>query len=272
MTYHDFTQPFPRAFTDRAVAHGGTAILTWEPMVAGAGPIQPAYTLASIYNGVHDAYLQSWIDAIWGTSYSDKFIIRFAHEMNGTWYPWSEAVNGNATGDYKRAFDYVVDKFNSAGLWQKVLWQWCPNIPFNGSIPLPGLFPSAGRANLVGLDGFNFGTTDQYSRWKSPQELLNPGLAALRAVASGTSIIISEISCAPSENRTDQTKEGWITEMVRFLEKDQGDVIGFAWFNERKFDEVSLGQTEPTDWRLDATDASIRAMKNALVRVRTGTG
>ena len=41
--------------------------------------------------------------------------IRFAHEMNGNWYPWSESRSGNRPGDYVQAWRHVHDIFTRVG-------------------------------------------------------------------------------------------------------------------------------------------------------------
>ena len=55
-------------------------------------------------------------------------MIRFAHEMNGTWYPWAEGVNGNGPGDYVAAWRHVVGVFRRAKV-SNVTWTWAPTCP-----------------------------------------------------------------------------------------------------------------------------------------------
>jgi hypothetical protein len=264
--YADWTQPFPTTAVANIAAKGSRPVITWEPMVAGAGVTQPSYTLASIISGAHDAYIDQWITSIMAYS-GPKLILRFAHEMNGNWYPWSEQVNGNSAGQYVQAWQHVVSRMNAQGVWEKADFLWCPNTPYTGSTPLAGLYPGTTFTTFAGLDCFNFGTTDAYSSWKTPWETIGPGLNAVRAVAPGKSIIITEIASVESEGAN--TKAAWITELIRSLHVDQGDVWAFLWFNERKFDELNLGQTAPTDWRLESSLASITAMKDALATRRS---
>jgi hypothetical protein len=88
---------FPAADASRIAATGAVPELTWEPWDPTAGLDQPAYALDTIAAGAHHAYLNRWAKQVkaWG----GPLVIRFAHEMNGNWYPWAEGVNGNGPGD-----------------------------------------------------------------------------------------------------------------------------------------------------------------------------
>ena len=72
-----------------------------------------------------DSYLRSWADGIRSLGY--PVAIRFAHEMNGDWYPWCEKVNGNQPGDYVKAWRHVHDVFRPRGA-TNVIWVWSPNV------------------------------------------------------------------------------------------------------------------------------------------------
>jgi len=103
--------------------HGSIPLVTWEP---GDGEVlnkanQPAYSLKNIINGNFDSYITQWarLAKAWG----NPFFLRFAHEMNGNWYPWSEGVNGNATGDYAKAWRHVHDIFVREGV-TNATWVW----------------------------------------------------------------------------------------------------------------------------------------------------
>ena len=49
-----------------------------------------------IIGGAHDDYIRAWAEGVRDLGY--PLAIRFAHEMNGDWYPWSEQANGNRRG------------------------------------------------------------------------------------------------------------------------------------------------------------------------------
>jgi len=125
--HEDFLQAPPIAELDAVRARGAVPLLTWEPWAWGGGLEQPAYSLDRITGGDYDARILQWGQsmAAWG----QPVMLRFAHEMNGNWYPWAEGVNGNQAGDYVHAWQHVHDLVASTGA-TNVQWVWSPNVPY----------------------------------------------------------------------------------------------------------------------------------------------
>ena len=247
MFYKDFNQPPPIAELDATRSRGATALVTWEPWSWGGPQVdQPDYSLARITAGDFDSYITGWGQqlAAWG----DTVMLRFSHEMNGDWYPWAEGVNTNSAGDYVEAWRHVHDVLAATGA-SNVQWVWSPNIPYWGSTDLAGLYPGAGYVDVVALDGYNWGTSQSWSTWTSPQELFEPGLTQLRALAPGKPIIIGETS----SSELGGSKALWNTALVSYLAA-QSDVMGFVYFNLNK--EV--------DWRINSSSSSATAFAEAL--------
>jgi hypothetical protein len=232
---------FPAADASRVVAAGAVPELTWEPWDPADGVDQPAYTLDRIAAGRHDAYLERWARQIraWGK----PLVIRFAHEMNGDWYPWAEGVNTNGPGDPAAAWRHVVGVFRRAGV-TNVTWSWSANVPYPGSTPLDSLYPGDSWVDRVGLDGYNWGTTQPWSSWQSFGELFGPGVAELRSVASRP-VHVDE-TAAPEGSGGD--KAAWIAGMWKWLD-DHPEVRGVTWFSLHK--EV--------DWRVDSSSEALAA-------------
>jgi hypothetical protein len=250
VSYYDFAQSPPIAGLDSVAARGATSILTWEPWQWGGGVTQPAYSNAQVAAGAYDAYLQQWGAAL--AAWGKPVYIRYAHEMNGDWYPWSDGVNGNAAGSFVTAWRHVHDVVTAAGA-TNVRWIWSPNVPYTGSTPLTSLYPGDEYVDVVALDGYNWGTTQTWSTWLSPSALFGDGLAQLRTIAPGKPIIIGETASAEAGG----SKPGWNTELVSYLQA-QADVTGFVWFDHDK--EV--------DWRIASSSGSASALASALAARR----
>jgi beta-mannanase len=231
-------------------ARGAVPLVTWEPWVAGAGVQQPAYALDRITAGDFDPYLRRWADGL--RAFGRPVLLRFAHEMNGDWYPWAEGVNGNGPGDYVAAWHHVRGVVTGAGA-SNVSWVWSPNVPYTGSVPLPGLYPGAGAVDVVGLDGYNFGTSQSWSSWVRPDVLFGPGLAQLRQLAPGVPVVISETA----SSELGGSKADWVRSLFSYLAV-QPDVTAVVWFHFQK----------ETDWRLDSSSASAAAVREALLARR----
>jgi beta-mannanase len=180
-------------------------------------------------------------------------MIRFAHEMNGDWYPWAEGVNGNQSGDYVAAWQHVHDVVAATGA-TNVQWVWSPNVPYWGSTDLAGLYPGAAYVDVVALDGYNWGTSQSWSSWVAPQDLFGPGIAQLRTLAPGKPILIAETAASELGG----SKAAWNADLVSYLAA-QPDVMGFVWFHLQK----------EADWRINSSDSSASALNSALLARRS---
>jgi hypothetical protein len=140
-------------------SRGAIPLLDWSSrdQSAGGSLTQPNFSLSNIVNGVHDAFITKWAaDAkAWGY----PFFMRFDWEMNGSWFVWSEKVNGNSPGQFVAAWRHVHDIFSSVGA-NNVTWVWCPNIDSGTMIPMASLYPGDAYVDWTALDGYN-----KYSTW-----------------------------------------------------------------------------------------------------------
>jgi beta-mannanase len=80
---------------------------------------QRLYSAAQIAGGRYDAYAATW--AKQAAAYNRHFLIRFAHEMNGDWYPQSVGQSGGTPDDYVAAYRRVRRIFDDSGR-RKPLW------------------------------------------------------------------------------------------------------------------------------------------------------
>lgn len=246
LSYKDFKQPAPIKELEAVRTRGAKTLLTWEPWTWGGGTNQPAYSLDRITAGDFDPYIRKWGQDL--ASWGHPVMLRFGHEMNGNWYPWSEQVNSNGTGDYVNAWRHVHDVVAATGA-SNITWIWNPNVPYWGSTPLTGLYPGETYVDAVALDGYNWGTSASWSSWVSPSQLFNDGLAQLRKLAPGKPILIAETSSAEQGG----SKADWNTSLVSYLSA-QADVTAVVWFH---FDKE-------TDWRINSTTTSAQALAQAL--------
>lgn len=239
-------QPVPLARLTAISAAGMTPLLTLEPWTPGAGVDQPNYRLARIAAGEHDRDLQRWAEDL--AQWDQPLLLRFAHEQNGQWYPWSVGVNGNSATDYVRAWRHVRAVFRSAGADQ-ARFVWAPNIPFAGASDLAESFPGAAEVDVLGLDGYNWGA-GQGQGWVEPEELFSAGLGRLRSLPGEHPILITEVASADGRG---SRKAAWIRSLVAYLQQ-QEQVTGFVWFHADK----------ERDWRFTSTPAAHQAFREAL--------
>jgi mannan endo-1,4-beta-mannosidase len=241
-------KPLPTAFLDVAAAAGCTPELTWEPWQPGAGKHQPAYTAAEIAGGRYDSYVRSWAQD--AAAYDRRFVLRFAHEMNGDWYPWSVGAPGGSPEDYVAAYRRVRGIFDDAGA-TRVEWVWCPNVIISGNVEaISRCYPGDEFVDIVGIDGYNFGDRVGH-QWVQPAELFANTLALVTQLAPGKPVWINEVGCADSGG----DKASWISDFFTWLVGTE--VRGLIWF------EVD-GRPDEPDWRLTSSAATTAAAKSAL--------
>jgi cellulose synthase/poly-beta-1,6-N-acetylglucosamine synthase-like glycosyltransferase len=227
----------------RAVARRGSIPeICWEPWnyAVGLRRPQPRFTLASIIKGRHDAYIRTWAREL--RVYRGPVLLRFAQEMNGSWYPWSEGVNGNQRGQFVLAWRHVHDIFAAEHV-TNVKWVWSPvsriAIPIN-----LGEYPGNAYVDMLGLSGFNGGSALPWTGWRSFASLFNASLQTLHQLAPATPVQISEVSSADAGG----DKAAWITAMFGDLRR-QPQVKSLTWFDLRK----------QTDWRISSSTRAARA-------------
>jgi mannan endo-1,4-beta-mannosidase len=211
---------------DNVAERGMLPLISWEPWdyrrqskTASLSGIQPAYSLSHIINGDYDSYIRSWAKGVKSLHYT--IAIRFAHEMNGNWYPWAVFTNGNSVGEYVKAWRHVHDIFTQIGA-KNVIWVWSPNITYTGSANLAELYPGNNYVDWIGLSGY-YGTAGMM-QYRSFDATFGQTIAQLRRFTNKP-IVITETGAT----NVNGMMARWITQMFQQLPA-QADIIGVIWF------------------------------------------
>jgi mannan endo-1,4-beta-mannosidase len=145
-------------------------MFTWEPWHtpprADSSPAeqeraQPRYSNQAIADGNWDSYIKDWADALNNFPQITVYI-RFGHEMNGDWYPWS--LN---PPEYVLAWRHIWNIFHQQHVTNaKFVWSadfgegaadgaWWQN--------LMAYWPGKKYVNDIGTTVINFGGTDSHA-------------------------------------------------------------------------------------------------------------
>jgi hypothetical protein len=237
MTYSDFGDAFPASTADAIAARRQTPFVTYETNA-------PQYTAAAIAAGTFDAQLTRWAQgaAAWGR----RVHVRFLCEANGDWNAWSPGVGANTAARYVAAYRHIHDVFDAAGA-TNVRFAWTPVNSYPGSTPLKAIYPGDRYVDLVGVDGFNWGTTHP-SGWESFAHVFNSSLTSVRELTSKP-IWITEAG----STELGGSKSAWIAAMFKAIAGDRR-ISGLIWFNADK----------ETDWRIDSSPAALRAWRKGI--------
>jgi hypothetical protein len=245
-------QGFDAHLFEEIRAHGAIPMIDWSPwdLAARGSPQQPDFQLQDVIGGAYDEYIRQWAAA--AAAWGKPFFLRFCHEMNGSWYPWSERSNGNSAGEFVRAWRRVHDIFAAAGA-TNVTWVWSPNEfeSYNG-IPIAGLYPGDAYVDWVGMSGYNWGNGQRGSLWRTFAKTFTRTYAAIRALVPGKPLMISEV--ASSERGG--SKAEWLQDAFGVqLPTRFPAVKAVVWWNKRD---------EEMDWPIESSAPAQAAFAQAI--------
>ncbi|HXA29201.1 MAG TPA: glycosyl hydrolase [Candidatus Angelobacter sp.] len=225
------------------ITHNETPVITW--MSDDPTTTTNAYPLRQIAAGVFDSYVRSWADAL--RSVRHRVLLRFDHEMNGSWSQWSTGVSAQIPADYVAAWRHVHDVFAAEGV-TNVRWVWSPNVAYTGSTPLQLLYPGDAYVDVAAIDGYNWGPVDLFHTWQSFSQVFSPTIAQVQAITHRP-LMIGEVACGTVGG----DKAAWITDFFATLHRTPA-ITGFIWFNANKEE----------DWRIDSSPATTAAFQAGL--------
>lgn len=215
-------------------------MIAWEPWDSWRPSVdQPGFSCAAISSGVHDALIREWARA--ARADGRPILLRFAPEQNGDWRPWSVGVQQNTGKGYIKAWRHVVDLFRGEGA-ANVVWVWNPYVEVGGSTPMAASFPGRRYVDMIGLDGFNWGSTRPWG-WQDYSTIFGSSVPIVKRLAGGKPWLIAETASAQGPDRP-----AWAADLVRRARADGAASV--VWFEFNK----------ETDWRLAPDAASSAAL------------
>lgn len=212
---------------------GQAPMVTWEPH---------SQSLSAIASGTYDSYLRS-VARKTKEQWSGELMVRFAHEMNGSWYEWSGSPN-----TYVAAWRHIVNIFHEEGA-TNVKWVWAPNVDRNGAMPFAEYFPGESWVDYLGLDGYNWGNTPGNS-WNSLKEVFVASYNKITALSQKPLFITETAS-----SETGGSKAEWIrTGFTQTIPQEFPRVTGVIWFN----------KVEADNWPISSSQSSLEAYREVV--------
>lgn len=149
----------------RSFGHS-SMVVTWEPWE----PTPPEYSDGrqldwshqAILSGAHDDYIDMMARAMRDSGLKTIYL-RYAHEMNGTWYPWHHDPDL-----YVEAWRYLRNRIRSMRAAWNVQFVWSPNADLWRSVPASWLqrllpyWPGSDQVDYVGFTMIEFGIDKHY--------------------------------------------------------------------------------------------------------------
>lgn len=252
MWFQDFTCPFYTDACETVNQHHSIPMITWEPWNA-LNHSDPLYTLDNINSGSFDAYISEF--AATAKAWGKPMFIRFAHEMNGNWYPWSGMNNGQSGAKYISAWQRIYSTFEALGV-KNVTWVWCP---MNYSVPngagyswndAANYYPGNGYVDWLAFDAYANSEADNSG---TDESVAYSGIynTLQGSFFSNKPIMIGENASGTFEAAD---KPGWITNAFNGIQNSYPRIKLYVWFNLNK----------DSNWRVDSSPDSLNAFKAAM--------
>jgi beta-mannanase len=239
--YKQFGLPYNNNLDQGALnyikSNGMDLLIGWEPWDPRQGNNQSTDYLSEIIKGNQDEYIKSFANQV--KNYGSNVIIRFGHEMNGTWYPW-----GQRPSEYVQAYQRIYEVFKNEGV-TNVRWMWSinasPIVNFNS------YYPGESYVDIIGIDGYNYGNSKADASWVSFRQIFSQTYNY--ASSHPKPVYISEVASSEQGG----SKAAWISDMFYSL-KSMPRIEKIIWFNLNK----------EMDWRIQSSQSSLASFKAAI--------
>jgi hypothetical protein len=231
--------PFDPAVLGTIAARGAVPLVTWEPWRNWSEPV----SLRAIASGAEDGLIAA--AAREAAAWHRPFFLRFAHEMNGGWYPWGRGVNGNTPQVYKAAWRHVVDVFRANGA-TNARWVWTPYLDAGGR-PFKRFYPGDRWVDWAGLDGFNWG-----SRFVSFAKLFAESYREIVKMTDRPLMVAETGSVEYGGN-----KAAWVSATLDKALPRFRHIRAIVWWS-------GIHTEKGTDVRIDTSPEAVLALRDAL--------
>ena len=236
--YYSWTNTFPSGLEQWDLSSGRIPLISWG-----------GTRLNDIINGSQDALIAARADGV--RALGRPVFLRWCWEMNANWTGCGGAANNdpgrtNGPSKFVTAWRRIHNIFVKRGATNAV-WVWSPNaddVPNTSWNHWTRYYPGSSYVDWVGIDGYNWGTTQSWSRWTYMSSIIS---RIYSDYGSTKPIMIAETASAEQGG----DKAQWIADAASRLKSSFPSVAAFLWFNVNK----------ETNWRVDSSSSALSAFK-----------
>ena len=255
-------------------------MLTWQPMKQNN-----SYGCTKSYNGVIppadiiagncDAYITQFAKDL--KARPERFLLRFAHEMNITDSPWWPGHFGGDASLYVNMWHHVYDVFSQQGA-VNVEWVWSPNYASNPPDAwnnIHNYYPGNAYVDWIGLSGYNWYVSPGHNQpWRTFDYLYDAVLKDL-ACSYAKPQMIAEIGSVEGGGSV-PTKSQWIADTYQKA-TSYPFLRAIVWFNDYAMASPALADFRVTtstaqDGSVSPLPAVTHAWTNAYAEAIAGAG
>jgi hypothetical protein len=237
--YYSWTDSFPTGLEPWDVANGRIPLISWGG--AALGPI---------LSGADDSMIRTRARSV--RALGSPVFLRWAGEMNGNWSSY-DGTHNNSPGVtdgpamYVRAWRRIHAIFAEEGA-ANVIWVWCPNasdVPAQPWNHWSRYYPGDAYVDWVGVDAYNWGNSQQWSKWSSLSSMIAPVYADF---AERKPIMVAETASAEQGG----DKAAWLRSVEASLQSAFPSVAALVYFD----------QAKETSWQVDSSTSAMDAFRS----------
>jgi hypothetical protein len=237
-SFYSWKTVFPDDHERWTARNGRIPLITW----------MPSTNLDAILSGRFDALIRA--RAVASKAFGRRYFLRFAHEMNGNWYPWDGSHNGNSPQRYVAAWRRIHGIFQSVGA-TNVVWVWSPHwssFPTDPWNDFRNYYPGNGYVDWVAIDGYNHGSIGRW-QWTPFKRIFKTVYGAYAGVKP---IMIAETGSVEQGG----SKARWIRNARWNMKLRLPGIKAFIWFH-----KVASYEGYTFDWRVNSSRSALRKFR-----------
>lgn len=233
-------------------SQGWTPMLSSNPYYFSQCPASDKPLYQSIAEGNCDEFLHNAGKNLRRVKH--PFYLLFAWEMNNKDLEWSVPYTGSTSEQFVAGWRHIHTIFKEEKV-DNVIWVFNPNIPNVTDFPYQALYPGDEYVDWVGLDGYNWGTTQSWSTWLPFYDVFSGPYNELVRIAPQKPILISEFNTTDmGGNKGEWYKDAFEEQIPNNFPNIQAVVI----FNEDRTKQ------ERVNWKVDVSPEALEGFKNAV--------
>jgi hypothetical protein len=233
-------------------SYGWKPVLSVDPYYFSGCPASQLPLYRAIAEGKCDDFLHKAGKNL--SQLKQPFYLVFAYEMNNSQNDWSITSTGSTNSDFILAWRHIYTVFRQENA-NNVVWVFDPNVPETSATPYNKIYPGDDYVDWLGLDGYNWGTTQPWSQWASFSGVFTGSYNKLLAISPHKPMMIVEV------NTTDQggDKSQWYTDMLtQQVPYHFPDIQAVLFYNENRTTQ------EHVNWKVDVTPETLRAFTSGI--------
>ena len=238
------TRDFPSGAAAWVAGRGAVPMIFWEPFSGFNSCTYADHRRTA--NGDYDDYIRTWAQA--AKRHGKTIILRWAHEINGAFFPWGikNQTCADTVTDYKNAWRRIHGIFDQVGADNvKFLWTIAKSSCRGGCNPYKDYYPGSAYVDYVGFSNFNWGAYK--NKWTPMVSGISDVMVFFRQFTRKPVIVAENASNTLGGSKPDWIKSGYPAVYNRWPQ-----VKAIVYLN------VDLRPDHP-DWSLDSPGWSTSA-------------